>query len=199
MGVDGAGGVAGDHGADDVADGDGFGAEGDHFALGGEGVGGFSGLGDEDASGYGLCAFVGYQEGPYIQINQGGLDYKVFFEFGDATGGLTPSAYQSFSAALADAGYEGDSKVLTDPSLPLQARFQYNDIITHSSTIAAAEIAESVGLAMFGDQLTGYGRGLDVGPPIYSSLVDWHSYLCDVEGSLAALPGAAQAFVTFQN
>ena len=51
MGVDGAVGFAGDHGADDVADGDGLRAEGDHFALGGEGVGGFAGLGDEQAEG----------------------------------------------------------------------------------------------------------------------------------------------------
>jgi hypothetical protein len=53
VGVDGAVGFAGDHGADDVADGDGLGAEGDHLALGGEGVGGLAGLGDEQAEGVG--------------------------------------------------------------------------------------------------------------------------------------------------
>ena len=51
VGVDGAVGLAGDHGADDVADGDGGRALGDHFFLGGEGVGGFSGLRDEQADG----------------------------------------------------------------------------------------------------------------------------------------------------
>ena len=51
VGVDGAVGFAGDHGADDVADGDGLRAERDHFALRGEGVGGFAGLGDEQAEG----------------------------------------------------------------------------------------------------------------------------------------------------
>ena len=44
VGVDGAIGVASDHGSDDVADGYGFGAEGDHLALRGEGVGGFAGI-----------------------------------------------------------------------------------------------------------------------------------------------------------
>ena len=42
VGVDGAVGLAGDHGADDVADGDGGRSLGDHFFLRGEGVGGFS-------------------------------------------------------------------------------------------------------------------------------------------------------------
>ena len=51
VGGDGALGFAGDGGSDDVADGEGFAAGGDEFALGGEGVGGFAGLGDEEADG----------------------------------------------------------------------------------------------------------------------------------------------------
>ena len=54
VGGDGALGFAGDGGADDVADGEGFGAVGDELALGGEGVGGFAGLGDEEADGAGV-------------------------------------------------------------------------------------------------------------------------------------------------
>ena len=54
VGVDGAVGLAGDSGADDVADGEGLGAFGDQLALGGEGVGGFAGLGDEQADGVGV-------------------------------------------------------------------------------------------------------------------------------------------------
>jgi hypothetical protein len=69
VGVDGAGGVAGDHGSDDVADGDGFGAEGDHFALGGEGVGGFAGLGDEQAEG------VGVGDGRAVAVFAGVVDF----------------------------------------------------------------------------------------------------------------------------
>ncbi len=42
-------GEAGDGGADDVADGEGFGAVFDEFLLGGDGVGGFAGLGDDEA------------------------------------------------------------------------------------------------------------------------------------------------------
>ena len=38
-----------DGGADDVADGEGLGAFGDEFVLGGDGVGGFTGLGDQQA------------------------------------------------------------------------------------------------------------------------------------------------------
>ena len=54
VGGDGALGFAGDGGADDVADGEGFGAFGDELGLGGEGVGGFAGLGDEEADGAGV-------------------------------------------------------------------------------------------------------------------------------------------------
>ena len=68
MGVDGAVGVAGDRGADDVADGDGLGAVGDHLALRGEGVGGFAGLGDEQAEG------VGVGDGVAIAVLAGVVD-----------------------------------------------------------------------------------------------------------------------------
>ena len=54
VGGDGALGLAGDGGADDVADGEGFGTFGDEFALGGDGVGGLAGLGDEEADGAGV-------------------------------------------------------------------------------------------------------------------------------------------------
>ena len=47
-------GFAGDGGADDVADGEGFGAFADELGLGGEGVGGLAGLGDEEADGVGV-------------------------------------------------------------------------------------------------------------------------------------------------
>ena len=49
VGVDRSVGFASDHRADDVADGDGLRALGDHFALGRDGVGGLAGLGDEQA------------------------------------------------------------------------------------------------------------------------------------------------------
>src|SRR5271170_3047442 len=54
VGGEGALGFAGDGGADDVADGEGFGSFGDEFGLRGEGVGGFAGLGDEKADGEGV-------------------------------------------------------------------------------------------------------------------------------------------------
>ena len=54
VGGDGALGFAGDGGADDVADGEGFGALADELVLGGDGVGGFAGLGDEEADGAGV-------------------------------------------------------------------------------------------------------------------------------------------------
>ena len=49
VGGDGSGGEARDGGADDVADGEGLGAFGDELVLRGDGVGGFAGLGDEQA------------------------------------------------------------------------------------------------------------------------------------------------------
>ena len=54
VGGDGALGGAGDGGADDVADGEGFGAFADELLLGGDGVGGLAGLGDEEAEGGGV-------------------------------------------------------------------------------------------------------------------------------------------------
>ncbi|HEY6463016.1 MAG TPA: hypothetical protein VIY73_22760, partial [Polyangiaceae bacterium] len=69
-------------------------------------------------SGYGLCDFVGYEEGPYASIyDASGLDYKVFFEFTDVEAALTPALFQQYSSMLAQAGYFGDAKILTDPSL----------------------------------------------------------------------------------
>ena len=65
VGVDGAVGFAGHHGPDHVADGDGLRAEADHLALGGQGVGGFAGLGDEQAqrvavgNGIAIAVFAG--------------------------------------------------------------------------------------------------------------------------------------------
>ncbi len=49
VGIDGAVSLARHHGVNHVADGHSLGAEGDHLALRGEGVGGFAGLGDEQA------------------------------------------------------------------------------------------------------------------------------------------------------
>ena len=69
VGVDGAVGVAGDHSSDDVADGNRFGAEGDHFALRGQGVGGFAGLGDEQAEG------VGVGDGAAVTVFAGVVDF----------------------------------------------------------------------------------------------------------------------------
>ena len=49
VGGDGALGGAGDGGSDDVADGERLGTFADELLLGGDGVGGFAGLGDEEA------------------------------------------------------------------------------------------------------------------------------------------------------
>jgi hypothetical protein len=138
-------------------------------------------------------------QSPNINIISGGLDYKVFFEFANVDGDLTPAEFETYSALLADAGFEGDAKLLTDPQLSGQSRFQYNDIIVHGHSIADGEIAERVGLSLFGTALTGYGRGLDVGPPYFSPVQDWHSFLCAVRGDTSSLPLTATQYVNFQN
>ena len=68
VGVDGAVSFARDHGANHVADGDGLRAERDHLALGGESVGSFAGLGNEQAQG------VAIGDGVAIAIFAGVVD-----------------------------------------------------------------------------------------------------------------------------
>ena len=76
VGGDDAGGEAGDGGADDVADGEGLGALGDEFVLGGDGVGGFAGLGDEEAE------LKGVGDGVAVAVLAGVVD--VYGEAGEA-------------------------------------------------------------------------------------------------------------------
>ncbi len=68
VGVDGAVRFARDHGADHVADGHGLGAERDHLALRGEGVGGLAGLRDEQAQG------IAIRDGVAIAVFAGVVD-----------------------------------------------------------------------------------------------------------------------------
>lgn len=155
-------------------------------------------------SGYGLCAFVGYAEGagtggPLYDPAGVILDFKVFFEFGsDFAEQLSPDAFVEFSKRLAAAGFRGDAEIPSDPSLPGQVRFQYNNIIVHGHSPADAVIAEKIGLAMFGAVLAGHGRGLDVGtPPNASSPLDWHHFLCT--GGFDGLPTVGKDFVHYRD
>jgi hypothetical protein len=155
-------------------------------------------------SGYPLCGFVGYAEnsgtgGTIFDPSGVVLDWKVFFELKDdfATT-LSPERLVAFADRLAAAGFRGDAKIPTDPMLPGQERFQYNDVIIHGHSPDDARIAERVGLAFFGVALAGHGRGLDVGsPPDAHGALDWHHFLC--QGDLGVLSDEAMRFVRFDD
>jgi hypothetical protein len=154
-------------------------------------------------SGYGLCAFVGYAmngSGPIYDPNGVIADWKVFFELSNPEQDLTPERYLVFSQQLAEAGFRGDSKTTTDPQLPGQVRFDYNNVIVHGHTPADARLAEQIGLAFFAGQLAGHARGLDVATaPNATNPLDWHHYLCSTLGDLSALSTEAVDFVSFHD
>jgi hypothetical protein len=137
-------------------------------------------------AGYVPSSFVGYEVGTGNVADERGLDYKVFFEFADYHTDLTPAVYQKFSQALAKAGFHGDSKTPTFSPLPGQNRFQYNNLIVHSHSIADAKIAEWVGFEVFGRTIAHMSRGVDVMRKVDGSYVipglnqayDWHHFLC---------------------
>jgi len=150
-------------------------------------------------AGYPLCNFVGYFIGRKRRDRYDTtgkiVSYKVFFEFKeDFTKTLTPSAYLEFSRALAEAGYEGDSKISVGDG---RVRYQYNDIIVHGHSPANAKLAERIGLAHFGAALAGHARGLDLISAHTGSELDWHHYLC-AEG-ISGLSDEALAFVRHQD
>jgi len=97
VGSDGAVGFAGDSGADDVADCEGLGAFGDELALGGDGVGGFAGLGDEEADG------VGVGDGVAVAVLGGVVDVD-----GEAGEALDHELAGEASVPGGSAGGDGD-------------------------------------------------------------------------------------------
>jgi hypothetical protein len=141
-------------------------------------------------SGYPLCAYAGYSEGPLGP----GFDWKLLFELNDYRNTLSPERFQEFSRQLAMAGYQGDAKT---PLFPGWARFQYNTLIVHARTRADAAVAEQVAFRFFGAEILGYGRGTDVSRP--SGGVDWHDFLCQSGADLSSLPADLQAFIHFAN
>jgi hypothetical protein len=152
-------------------------------------------------AGYPLNGFVGYTVGAGAITDDRGLDYKVFLEFGDSQVDLFPRIYQDFSEALSNAGFHGDSKTPTDPLIPFQNRFQYNNVIIHSHSIQDAEIAERVALDIFGTNIVHMSRGVDVlkkadGTYIVPGITqgyDWHHFLCT--GKFSLLPTDVRQYV----
>jgi hypothetical protein len=144
-------------------------------------------------SGYGLCAFVGYEVGPDVPIyDEDGLVWLVYFTFESLDEDLTPALMHSYAEALACSGYQGDFKILTDPALPQQGRYQYNDIIVHGHSEHDAELAEAIGLNLFVSRgktlLAATGRGLDVHNVqvgAYEQYLVWAEYLCAEHGDLS--------------
>lgn len=146
-------------------------------------------------AGYPIQAFVGYKVGPNVPIHdQGGLDYKVFFEFADFQKTLSPSAYAGFARYLSQLGFQGDSKI---PLQPGQARFQYNNLIVHAPSIPLAQCAEAAGIAYFGRQAIAHiARGVDVGLAPGGKPTDWHHFL--LTGGFGGLPGSVQDYVRYR-
>lgn len=163
-------------------------------ACPGSALGADAGLHSYYVSGYGLCGFVGYKEGPDVDIyDANGLVWLVYFELADVEAQLTAALLQTYASELAAHGFQGDVKTLTDPRLPQQARYQYNDVIVHGHSEYDGELAEAVGLLLFGPHLTGVGRGLDV-----QNEGEWSAYICTEKGNVSALPPAAVAYTKYQ-
>jgi hypothetical protein len=151
-------------------------------------------------AGYSIDQFVGYQTMAGRVADDRGLDYKVFFEFPHVIHDLTPARYRRFSAALAGGGFQGDSKTTTNQNTPWINRFQYNNLIVHSHSMADAERAESVGMQVFGKEVVHMSRGVDVmvrasGTNIVGTTqsYDWHGFLCT--GDFILLPSDVRTFV----
>jgi hypothetical protein len=157
------------------------------------------------ASGYGVCAFVGYESGPDVAIyDANGLVWLVYFQFRSPDSNLTPALMHRYAEALACSGFQGDFKILTDPSLPQQERFQYNDLIVHGHSEHDAELAEAIGLEMFtsGDKtlLAATGRGLDVHNVLvgaYEQFLVWAEYLCAEHGDLSIVEARSSHAVPY--
>jgi hypothetical protein len=151
-------------------------------------------------AGYDINQFVGYKIGNLPRFfDSDGLCYKVFFEFRDASVDLTPDLYLQFSSALSDAGFVGDSKIGMKPGY---SRFNYNNIIVHTSSPEMGKVAEQVGLNLFGSKLAHYGRGLDVMQSKvdgrFSDPADWHHFLAHAS-DLSRLSARASAYVNFSD
>lgn len=151
-------------------------------------------------AGYDINQFVGYKIGNLPRFfDSDGLCYKVFFEFRDASVDLTPDLYMQFSSALSDAGFVGDSKIGMKPGY---SRFNYNNIIVHTSSPEMGKVAEQVGLNLFGSKLAHSGRGLDVMQNKvdgrFSDPADWHHFLAHAS-DLSRLSARASAYVNFSD
>jgi hypothetical protein len=156
-------------------------------------------------SGYGLCDYVGYKTGPNVQIyDADGLVWLVYFTFRSLDTDLTPALVHAYGAALSCAGFQGDFKILTDPSRAQQARYQYNDMIVHAHSEHDAELAEAIGLRLFTSGgktlLAAMGRGLDVHNVqvgAYEQFLVWAEYLCAEHGDLGIVDARSSHAVPF--
>lgn len=146
---------------------------------------------DVSRAGYDIHAYVGYRVGPPFGPDGDGLVYKVFFEFVDFERSLSPDRYAGFVSRLESAGFRGDSKIDLRPG---QARFQYNNLIVHTSSIAMARCAEAVGLATFGDEVLHVARGIDA--PVDGRPTNWHQFL--LTGRYDALSATVKDFVAYR-
>jgi hypothetical protein len=101
---------------------------------------------------------------------------------------LTPQRYLDVAGALADAGYNGDSKVSTQSG---DVRFLYNQVIIHAHSRGDAYKAERVAQQVFGAVIIAHGRGFDIVDASRAQVLDWHSWLCandPLEGPLKLRP-----------
>lgn len=136
---------------------------------------------------------VGYKVGAAKARPDGFVFYKVYLEFKDFEKDLSPEGYAGFMKALAEAGYQGGSKIQLRPGV---ARFKFNNVVLHANSMADARLAEKVGLAHFAGALASTGRGLDIDLDEEGGL-DWSQYLCI--GDLTRLPRAALDFAAHKD
>ena len=130
---------------------------------------------------YDSTKYVGYHVGAPTYYDANGLSPKVYLTLRSAVTDLTPDTYEQFTGALAKANFAGDTKVQLAPGA---ARFQFNTIIVHAVSVAAALTAERVAQDFFGAKLEAIGRGFDVADDRSGkNAKDWSHYLCEVGAS----------------
>jgi hypothetical protein len=157
---------------------------------------------------YNPSQYVGYRVGAPIDIrDSNGLTWLSYICFKSPSQSLSPALFQGFMAALGNAGFHGDAKIVVggppgETSGETFEYFQYNNIIVHGRAEADGLIAEATAQRFFGSSIASMGRGLDVadlgkGPAVTAPQDVWSVYLLKHGGDVSSLPAQARQYVRY--
>ncbi|MCB9761140.1 MAG: hypothetical protein H6739_14970 [Alphaproteobacteria bacterium] len=118
-----------------------------------------------------------------------GIAWKVFLQLDDFASVLTAAELERLLTALHARGFSGDFKI---DLRPRYTRFNYNQVIVHTSSARMAVCAEAVAVEVLGERLAATGRGLDVA--LEGRVHDWHRFL--LRSKLEVLSQEARGFVS---